>query len=98
MDSFGFETDLRTHAQGLAFCQQSFDGWQIVPGDPLDKAAVLRPLEPAGMQTLARDFCIKTRRRKVSELILFLEMFWRIVRKLTDISFLSLFFFFFRGC
>ncbi|KAI9324575.1 hypothetical protein BDR26DRAFT_844994 [Obelidium mucronatum] len=64
IDSCGFETDLRTHTQGQAFCQQVFDHWQIVPGDPLDKGIVLRPLEPAPAQHLARDFMIKTRRRK----------------------------------
>ncbi|RKO85187.1 hypothetical protein BDK51DRAFT_21907, partial [Blyttiomyces helicus] len=64
IDSCGFETDLRTHTQGQAFCQQMFDHWQIVPGDPLDKSIVLRPLEPSPGQYLARDFMIKTRRRK----------------------------------
>ncbi|KAH6565724.1 hypothetical protein BASA62_007082 [Batrachochytrium salamandrivorans] len=64
IDSAGFETDLRTHTQGQAFCQQIFDHWQIVPGDPLDKSIVLRPLEPSQAQHLARDFMIKTRRRK----------------------------------
>jgi U5 small nuclear ribonucleoprotein component len=29
IDSFGFETDLRTHTQGQAFCQQIFDHWQV---------------------------------------------------------------------
>ncbi|GAO51234.1 P-loop containing nucleoside triphosphate hydrolase protein [Saitoella complicata NRRL Y-17804] len=65
IDANGFETDLRTQTQGQAFCQQVFDQrWQIVPGDPLDKNIVLRPLEPATAQHLARDFMIKTRRRK----------------------------------
>jgi U5 small nuclear ribonucleoprotein component len=64
IDSAGFETDLRTHTQGQAFCQQVFDHWQIVPGDPLDKSIVLRPLEPSPALHLARDFMIKTRRRK----------------------------------
>ena len=30
--------------QGQAFCLSVFDHWQIVPGDPLDKSIVLRPL------------------------------------------------------
>lgn len=64
IESFGFETDLRTHTQGQAFAQQMFDHWQTVPGDPLNKSIVLRPLEPSPMQHLARDFMIKTRRRK----------------------------------
>ncbi len=36
----------------------------MVPGDPLDKSIVLTPLEPSPAQYLARDFMIKTRRRK----------------------------------
>ena len=64
IDSFGFETDLRTYSRGQAFCQQTFDHWQIVPGDPLDKSVKLRPLEPSPPQYLARDFMLKTRRRK----------------------------------
>ena len=64
MDSFGFETDLRTHTQGQAYCQSVFDHWQIVPGDPLDRSIVIRPLEPQPAQHLAREFMIKTRRRK----------------------------------
>lgn len=66
IESFGFETDLRTHTQGQAFAQQMFDHWQTVPGDPLNKSIVLRPLEPSPNQHLARDFMIKTRRRKVN--------------------------------
>ncbi|KXS20267.1 P-loop containing nucleoside triphosphate hydrolase protein [Gonapodya prolifera JEL478] len=64
IDSAGFETDLRTHTQGSAFCQQVFDHWEIVPGDPLDRSIVLRPLEPSPVSHLARDFMVKTRRRK----------------------------------
>lgn len=64
MDSFGFETDLRYHTQGQAFCMSVFDHWQIVPGDPLDRSVMLRPLEPAPPQALAREFMVKTRRRK----------------------------------
>ncbi|KAJ1921098.1 hypothetical protein H4219_000957 [Mycoemilia scoparia] len=64
IDSFGFETDLRAHTNGQAFCLQMFDHWQVVPGDPLDEEIVLRPLEPSPAQHLARDFMTKTRRRK----------------------------------
>jgi len=39
---------------------------QIVPGDPLDKSIVIRPLEPQPAPHLAREFMIKTRRRKAS--------------------------------
>lgn len=52
--------------QGQAFCLSVFDHWQIVPGDPLDRSVVLRPLEPAAPQELAREFMVKTRRRKVT--------------------------------
>ncbi|KAM3419889.1 hypothetical protein BST61_g3212 [Cercospora zeina] len=64
IDSFGFETDLRIHTQGQATVSLVFDRWQVVPGDPLDKSVKLRPLEPASAQATARDFVLKTRRRK----------------------------------
>ena len=64
IDSFGFETDLRTHTQGQAFCLSVFHHWQIVPGDPLDKSITIRPLEPQPATALAREFMVKTRRRK----------------------------------
>lgn len=84
IDSFGFETDLRTHTQGQSFCLSVFHHWQvsihifvlfklnkllflfeqIVPGDPLDKSIVIKPLEPQPVNHLAREFMIKTRRRK----------------------------------
>ena len=64
LDSFGFETDLRTFTQGQAMVHSVFDHWAIVPGDPLDRSIVLHPLEPSPPQHLARDFLVKTRRRK----------------------------------
>uniref|UniRef100_A0A0G4G840 Tr-type G domain-containing protein n=1 Tax=Chromera velia CCMP2878 TaxID=1169474 RepID=A0A0G4G840_9ALVE len=64
IESFGFETDLRIHTSGQAFCLSCFDHWAQVPGDPLDKSIVLRPLEPAAIPQLAREFLLKTRRRK----------------------------------
>jgi len=64
IDSFGFETDMRTHTQGQAFCLSVFHHWQIVPGDPLDKSLHIRPLEAQPANYLAREFMIKTRRRK----------------------------------
>jgi U5 small nuclear ribonucleoprotein component len=64
IDSFGFETDLRIHTQGQVSLSLVFDRWSIVPGDPLDKEISIRPLEPATAQQLARDFVLKTRRRK----------------------------------
>ena len=64
IESWGFETDLRYHSQGQCFCQSIFDHWAVVPGDPLDSSIVLRPLERAPMGALAREFVMKTRRRK----------------------------------
>ena len=64
LESFGFETDVRQHTQGMAFCQTTFDHWAVVPGDPLDRGVVLRPLEPAPQHALARELLLKTRRRK----------------------------------
>jgi len=64
IDSFGFETDLRIHTQGQATVSLVFDRWSVVPGDPLDKSIKLRRLEPASAQATARDFVMKTRRRK----------------------------------
>lgn len=64
IDSFGFETDLRIHTQGQATVSLVFDKWNVVPGDPLDREVKLRPLEMASAQAIARDFVLKTRRRK----------------------------------
>lgn len=72
MDSFGFETDLRSYTQGQAFCQQIFHHWAVVPGDPLDKNIILHPLEPSPPLALSRDFMVKTRRRKGLSEVLFL--------------------------
>lgn len=41
-----------------------FDHWSLLPGDPLDKKILLKPLEPAPAPHLAREFMVKTRRRK----------------------------------
>lgn len=64
IDSFGFETDLRIHTSGQAFCLSTFDTWEMLPGDPLDKNIKLSLLEPSPPQHLAKEFMIKTRRRK----------------------------------
>mmetsp|Transcript_13614 Transcript_13614/g.30033 ORF Transcript_13614/g.30033 Transcript_13614/m.30033 type:complete len:970 (+) Transcript_13614:155-3064(+) len=64
MDSFGFETDLRSYTLGQAFCLQVFDHWAVVPGDPLDRNVILHLLDPPPPLALARDFMVKTRRRK----------------------------------
>lgn len=44
--------------------EQTFSHWEIVPGDPLDKSVKILPLEPSSGYCLARDFMLKTRRRK----------------------------------
>ncbi|KAJ5139131.1 Translation elongation/initiation factor/Ribosomal beta-barrel [Penicillium bovifimosum] len=64
IDSFGFETDLRIHTQGQAMVNLVFDKWSVVPGDPLDRDVKLKPLEMAPAMATARDFVLKTRRRK----------------------------------
>ncbi|KAJ4161056.1 hypothetical protein NW765_005907 [Fusarium oxysporum] len=64
IDSFGFETDLRIKTQGSSMVSLVFDSWSIVPGDPLDREQIIRPLQPASAQATARDFVLKTRRRK----------------------------------
>ena len=61
IDSFGFETDLRVLTSGQAFSLMVFDHWSLLPGDPLDKTIVLKPLEPSPAPHLAREFMIKTR-------------------------------------
>lgn len=62
---------------------------QIVPGDPLDKSIVIRPLEPQPAPHLAREFMIKTRRRKVSLCFLLITCFLiNFLFCFTDIRFL----------
>ncbi|KAH8739883.1 hypothetical protein FG386_001700 [Cryptosporidium ryanae] len=64
IELFGFETDLRIHTSGQAFCTSCFDHWAVVPGNPLDRNIVLKPLEKSPIPHLAREFLLKTRRRK----------------------------------
>jgi U5 small nuclear ribonucleoprotein component len=61
LDSFGFETDLRTHTAGQAFVLTWFDHWEIMQGDPLDRTIEFKPLEPSTVPQLAREAMIKTR-------------------------------------
>jgi U5 small nuclear ribonucleoprotein component len=44
LESFGFETDLRTATVGQAMVLSIFDHWGLVPGDPMDKSIQLMPL------------------------------------------------------
>lgn len=64
IDSVGLDTDLRLYTQGQAFGTLEFARWDIVPGDPLDQDCPLPALKPVPKQSLARDFVMKTRRRK----------------------------------
>lgn len=64
IESMGLETDIRLHTQGQAMCFLLFDKWETVPGDPLDTEAELPTLKPVPIKSLARDFVLKTRRRK----------------------------------
>lgn len=64
IESFGFETDLRTATLGQAMVLQIFSHWSILPGDPLDKSISLKILEPSQVPHLARELLVKTRRRK----------------------------------
>jgi 116 kDa U5 small nuclear ribonucleoprotein component len=64
IDSFGFETELRITTAGKVAVALVFDRWSVVPGDPLDRDIVQRPLQQASAQATARDFVLKTRRRK----------------------------------
>lgn len=64
IDSFGFESDIRIVSMGQAFCQCIFSHWDLVPGDPLDPDVAIRPLEASDAVAMAKDFMLKTRRRK----------------------------------
>lgn len=66
IESLGFETDLRLGTNGTGMCQLYFWDkiWRRVPGDVLNEDAVIPKLKPAPIESLARDFVMKTRRRK----------------------------------
>lgn len=66
IESIGFETDLRLATRGGAMCQLHFWNkiWRKVPGDVMDKDAPIPKLKPAPINSLSRDFVMKTRRRK----------------------------------
>ena len=64
IDSFGFETDLRSFTSGQAMIQSVLSHYAVVPGNPLDKSIILHPLEPSPVPHLAREFMVKSRRRK----------------------------------
>ena len=64
IESFGFETDLRSFTQGQAMVWSVLDHYALVPGNPLDDTIILHPLEPSPVAHLAREFLVKTRRKK----------------------------------
>lgn len=64
MDALGLETEMRMRTAGEAFPTFSFDHWALVPGSPLDDSVQLPLLQAAQGVELARDFVLKTRRRK----------------------------------
>lgn len=64
IEAVGLESEIRLNTQGQAMCFLVFDRWSIVPGDPLDPDVPLPTLEPVPDESLARDFVLKTRRRK----------------------------------
>ena len=41
------EIDIRLQTMGQALIEYWFDDWQIIPGDPLNKKAVVTLMEPA---------------------------------------------------
>jgi U5 small nuclear ribonucleoprotein component len=64
LDSFGFETEMRTMTRGQAYGQSIFEYWSMIPGDPLDTSITFKPLEPSPPESLAREVMLKVRRRK----------------------------------
>lgn len=66
IESVGFETDLRLATGGGAMCQLHFWNkiWRKVPGDVMDQDAPIPKLKAAPINSLSRDFVMKTRRRK----------------------------------
>lgn len=64
IDSIGLETDIRVATQGQALVSLYFEKWTVVPGDPLDQDVFIPKLRPAHINSLARDFVMKTRKRK----------------------------------
>ena len=65
IDSFGFETDLRIHAQGQVSLFLVFDRWSIVPGDPLDKENTNRPWNQRPRNSWRETLCSRREGEKV---------------------------------
>lgn len=64
MESFGFEAELRNACRNDVSVSCIFAGWQRVPGDPLDNTQKCGKLQRVADSALARDYMLKTRKRK----------------------------------
>lgn len=64
IESIGLETTIRLQTQGQSMCFLLFCNWEVAPGDPLDSECYLPDLKPVPNESIARDFVMKTRRRK----------------------------------
>lgn len=64
IESVGLEVDLRLSTRGLAYPQMIFSRWDLVPGNPLDDTVFIPLLKRVPLSSTARDFMMKTRRRK----------------------------------
>lgn len=64
IDSVGLDTDMRLQTQGQAYCSLEFTRWDVVPGDPLETDCPLPAMKPVPRESMARDFVMKTRKRK----------------------------------
>lgn len=64
IDSFGFETDVRSHTLGQAMVEMWFERYETLSSDPLDSSIQFRPLETSSPDMLAREIFLKMRRRK----------------------------------
>ena len=64
IESIGIETDLRLSTRGMAYPQLIFNKWDIVPGNPFDETVFIPLLTRVPLNATARDFMLKTRRRK----------------------------------
>ena len=64
IESWGVVAEVRATTAGHALGQTMFSPRVKVAGDPLDRSIQLRPLEPSPVPHLAREFMIKTRRRR----------------------------------
>ena len=60
LESFGFETDLRYHTQGQAFCLSVFDHWQVRPRPGQQKPLTSCVRAPAPARDLVRRVALSS--------------------------------------